>query len=58
MCRLQEGVLPEWLKNQAKVLLVVEVSEETETVELVIRISIIKLLEELQLFQSCFLPGR
>lgn len=38
--------VPERLKYQTKMLLVVEVPEEAEAVELVIRIRIIQLLEE------------
>lgn len=37
-------------------LLVVEVPEEAKAVELVIRIGVIQLLEELQLFQPGLLP--
>lgn len=40
-------LLPERLKHQTKMLLVVEVPEEAEAVELVIRICVIQLLEEL-----------
>lgn len=39
--------VPERLKYQTKMLLVVEVPEEAKAVKLVIRISIIQLLEEL-----------
>lgn len=38
-------------------LLVVEVSEETQAVELVVRIGVVQLLQELQLLQPCFLPA-
>lgn len=37
-------------------LLVVEMPEQTKAVKLVIRISVVQLLEELQLFQTRFLP--
>lgn len=42
--------LPERLKHQTKVLLVVEVPEEAKAVELVVRVGVVQLLEELQLF--------
>lgn len=48
--------VPQRLKHQTKMLLVVEVPEKAKAVELVIRISIIQLLEEFQLFQTSFLP--
>ena len=53
-----KGILPEGLKRQAQVLLVVEMPEEPETVELVVRVSVVQLLEELQLFKSSFLPEK
>lgn len=37
-------------------LLVVEMPEQTKAVKLVIGIGVVQLLEELQLFQTCFLP--
>lgn len=49
-------LLPERLKHQTKMLLVVEVPEEAKAVELVIRICVIQLLEELQLLQPGLLP--
>lgn len=50
--------LPEGLKHETQVLLVVEMPEEAETVELVVRVGVIQLLEELQLFQTRLLPAR
>lgn len=50
--------LPERLKHETQVLLVVEMPEEAKAVELVIRIGVIQLLEELQLFQTRLLPAR
>jgi len=50
------SVVPQRLKHQAKMLLVVEVPEKAKAVELVIRISVVKLLEEFQLFQTGLLP--
>lgn len=49
-------LLPERLKHQTKMLLVVEVPEEAKAVELVIGICVIQLLEELQLLQPGLLP--
>lgn len=48
--------VPERLKYQTKMLLVVEVPEKAKAVKLVIRISVIQLLEEFQLFQTRLLP--
>lgn len=48
--------VPERLKYQTKMLLVVEVSEEAKAVELVVGISVIQLLKEFQLFQTSLLP--
>ena len=45
----QDNLLPHRLKHQAEVVLVVEVSEQSNTVELVIRISLIQLLQNPQL---------
>lgn len=50
--------LPERLKHETEMLLVVEVPEETQAVEFVIRICIVELFEELQLFQPCLLPEK
>lgn len=50
--------LPEGLKHETQVLLVVEMPEEAKTVELVVGIGVIQLLEELQLFQTRLLPAR
>lgn len=50
--------LPERLKHQTQVLLVVEMPEEAKAVELVVGIGVIQLLEELQLFQTRLLPVR
>lgn len=49
---------PEWLKDQTQMLLVIEVSEQTNTVEFVVRVCIIQLLQELQLFKTCLLPTK
>ena len=38
--------VPERLEHQTQMLLVVEVSEQTEAVELVVRICVVQLLEE------------
>lgn len=48
--------IPEWFKHQTQMLFVVKVSEQTETVELVIRICIIQLLQKLQFLQSSLVP--
>lgn len=50
--------LPERLKHETKVLLVVEMPEKAKAVELVIGVGVIQLLEELQLFQTRLLPVR
>lgn len=50
--------LPERLKHETQVLLVVEMPEEAKAVELVIRVGVVQLLEELQLFQTRLLPVR
>lgn len=54
----RERPSPEWLKHQTQVLLVVEVPEETHTVEFIIRVCVIQLLQELKLFKACLLPIR
>ena len=49
-------VVPERLEDQAEVLLVVEVSEEAQAVELVVRVGIVEFLQELQLLEPSLLP--
>lgn len=51
-------ISPEWLEHQTQVLLVVEVPEQTHTMEFIIGVCIIQLLQELQLFEACLLPTR
>lgn len=48
--------VPQRLKHQTEMLLVVEVPEEAEAVELVVGVGVVQLLEELQLFQPGLLP--
>lgn len=48
--------VPQRLENKTKMLLMVEVAEEAKAVELVVGISVVQLPEELQLFQTGFLP--
>lgn len=48
--------IPEWFKHQTQMLFVVKVSEQTETVELVIRVCIIQLLQKFQFLQSSLVP--
>lgn len=48
--------IPEWFKHQTQMLFVVKVSEQTETVKLVIRICIVQLLQKLQFFKTSLVP--
>lgn len=48
--------VPKRLENQTQMLLVVEMSEQAQAMEFIIRIRIIKLLQKLQLLQPCLLP--
>lgn len=48
--------IPQRLKHQTQMLLVVEVPEKAQAVELVIGISVIQLFEEFELFQTGLVP--
>lgn len=48
--------VPQRLENKTKMLLMIEMPEKAKAVEFVVGISIVQLPEELQLFQTGFLP--
>jgi len=50
------SLLPERLKDQAEVVLVVEMSKQSQAVELVLMVRVIQTLEKLQLLQTCLVP--
>jgi len=57
MCITTENI-PEWFKDEAEMVLVVEMTKQTKAVKSILMVSIIQTLQKLQLFQTSLVPGK